>query len=246
MEGAQDNSLLLKAIAYSALPIHVGFERLFWMSPLPPRDHLIYRSKKGWLFRIKKRWLAARNWVKDKAILKLGGHCWLLIMLVAKVSATGGLVMGICGGRRQHGNEGTPPKCSGIFILKNKLLIMQCQFNPDNPYPFQQQSVAKLWFHVVGVKVSNQTKWMYIKEWDNIAVYILKICPWFWDNEIHLVQQGACVGVAKEAAICCVWKYIEVGMRGYTLHLKILWGGVVAKEPQYVASGNVDEGASVV
>ena len=47
-------------------------------------------------------------------------------------------------GGRQHGNEGTPPKCSGIFILKNKLLIMQCHFNPDNPYPFQQQSVAKL------------------------------------------------------------------------------------------------------
>ena len=97
-----------------------------------------------------------------------------------------------------------------------------------NPFLFQQQSVAKLWFHVVGVKFSDQTKWMYIKEWDNIAVYILKICPKFWDTKIHLVQQGACVGWVvwqKRPAICCVWKYIEVGMRGYTLHLKILWGG---------------------
>ena len=31
-------------------------------------------------------------------------------------------------GGRQHGNEGTPPKCSGIFIIKNKLLIVQRHF----------------------------------------------------------------------------------------------------------------------
>ena len=98
-----------------------------------------------------------------------------------------------------------------------------------NPFLFQQQSVAKLWFHVVGVKFSDQTKWMYIKEWDNIAVYILKICPRFWDTKIHLVQQGACVGwvvwqkrpqyVASEntlrwgwGAIRCIWKYFEAGV----------------------------------
>ena len=192
MEGAQDNSSLLKkAIAYSALLLHVGFERLFWMSPLPPRDHLINRSKRGWLFRIKKRWLAARKWV-TKPFWSLGGivDCWLCRW--RRFLPLAALWWESVEGGRQHGNEGTPPKCSGIFILKHKLLIMQYHFNPDNPYPFQQQSVAKLWFLVVGVKFSDQTKWMYIKEWDNIAVYILKICPRFTD--IHLVQQGACVG----------------------------------------------------
>ena len=165
MEGAQDNSLLLKAIAYSALPLHVGFERFFWMSPLPPRDHLINRSKKGWLFRIKKGWLAAINWVEDKTISKLGGallivDCWLcrwrrFLPLAALWWES------VEGGREATREWRDSTQVLGDIHHKKQALDCTTSLH-KNPFLFQQQSVAKLWFHVVGVKFSDQNKWMYI------------------------------------------------------------------------------------